>query len=320
MWLRTFDAVALRYGATKPMVSKHHTLAHDVRPCSSRTRKWERIKKLDDNTYALLDGSYGQTMWNGAQNGSPGDHAFENRMAPIVWTREADGDYIRVCNHRGSNASHSRYDFLSSYLPDGMRFNMNRNGEHWVEARVERNANGYQEFRLPKCNVQFDWNKREMTHDDGVFLKFKVNADGTFTRSGALVTVQTKRIDKEFKKTWKANLDSFYAYMAALGPLLHTDWNARREYGEQLIAWCKDNKIVGARTDWYKSVKIIPTQVARDVLTDEEHPMRVNVAAMVLAEIEGQRTIHSQDDVRSIRSAYNRTMNQLVNLYKTEEI
>jgi hypothetical protein len=47
--------------------------------------------------------------------------------------------------------------------------------------------------------------------------------------------------------------------------------------------------------------------------------MRVAFAALVISDIGGKRAIESQDDVRSIKAAYNRVMNKALGFYKIEE-
>ena len=51
MRFNTFNEVVSWYERTKPLVSKHHSLANDVRPIGDRKRKWERIRKVDAETY-----------------------------------------------------------------------------------------------------------------------------------------------------------------------------------------------------------------------------------------------------------------------------
>ncbi len=61
-YLNTFDKVVAYYESIKPLVSKHHTLADDLRPIGDRNRKWERIQKVNANCYILQDG------WNGSDS------------------------------------------------------------------------------------------------------------------------------------------------------------------------------------------------------------------------------------------------------------
>jgi hypothetical protein len=310
-----FEQVVSWYERTKPMISKHHTKEHDVRPIGDRGRKWERIKKIDENTYALLDGNYGNTIWGSIH---PEQHAWENTMAAITWMRREDGDFIRIRNHTRRNVSVTRYNFLHWHLPMDMRFHYNQQGQHWVRAKT---PTGYAEFRLPKCDVRFDHGTKKFT-DDNVYLMFRVNGDGTFTRVGEELEVEVKRVDKELKKQWRERVDSFYTYCAAIAPMIDTTWGGQQEYATLIREWRIAQLPAGGRIDnpWVRSVKHMPTELVREIVTQEEHPLRVAVAAMVIADIGGKRAIESQDDIRSIKAAYNRVMNQALGFYKIEKV
>ena len=54
--LSTFDEVAQRYHNTKPMRGKN--TGRDVRPIADRARDHERIKKISNNCYLLMNGGY----------------------------------------------------------------------------------------------------------------------------------------------------------------------------------------------------------------------------------------------------------------------
>ena len=290
----SFDQVVSWYERTKPLVSVHHTLADDVRPLGNRKRKWERIKKIDDNTYALLDGCYANTMWIS----DPGTHEFENRMAPIVWTRREDGDFIRITNHRVGSIGPSRYEFLRWHLPRGMRFDSAR-GKHFVY------ANGV-EYPLPKTETKYDYATKQVTHIDDVYLMFRVNGDGTFTRVGDPVIHTTSVIDREAKKEWQGAMRSFYEYMVAIVPMLDRSWDSQREYRKQL---------------GFYGINYIPADVARSIISDESNEARVALAVLISLRIwSNPRSAVGADELRRIKAAYNRVMNKLLGLYKTMEV
>ena len=56
--LNTFSDVEKLYNITKPLVSKNFSKSQDVRPVWSRTRKWERIIKINKNEYLINDGTF----------------------------------------------------------------------------------------------------------------------------------------------------------------------------------------------------------------------------------------------------------------------
>lgn len=312
MSFRTFEQVVVWYEQTKPIISKNHTKDDDVRPIAARDRKWERIKKIDDNTYALCDGNYGNTLW--ASQNTPIMNEYENTMAPITWMRREDGDFIRIRNHNKNNMTVTRYNFLHYHLPNALRFGYNQQGKHWVRHNGE-------DLPLPKCNVGIITTapqQREL-HDDNIYLMFRANEDGTFTRVGDMLKVEVQKVDIELKKQWRERLDSFYGYCAAIAPMIDVGWNGRNEYANMIREHLNNTPGGNLRGAWVRNASSVPTEVAREIMSDDQHPLRVAYAALVIHDIEGKRAINSQDDVRAIRAAYNRIMNKSLGFYKIEE-
>ena len=56
----TFAEVAKLYHTVKPIISKNHSGKDDLRPVGVRSRKWERIIKVNDQKYILNDGEVDQ--------------------------------------------------------------------------------------------------------------------------------------------------------------------------------------------------------------------------------------------------------------------
>jgi hypothetical protein len=297
--INSFDEAVAQYAKTRPLVSKRHTLQDDVRPIWARKRKFERIKKIDDNTYALLDGTYGGTMWATGNNQQASDeHEYENTMAPIVWMRREDGDYIRIRNYKKANGGLQRYNFLYEYTPDRMRMIRN-NGKLSFQVPTEH---GRVDFPLPKCNVVYDHQTGKLLSDDNTFLMFRVNVDGTYTRVGTLLC-PTARIDKELKQSLKPHIAGFYEFCAAVTPMLDMSWSTLREYKAQL-------------TD--RALAPIPAELVRGIVVQEDHELRVALAAFVVSRCVRRRPIRCEGDLQNIKASFNRAMNTLLGLYTTE--
>ena len=311
MRFNTFNSVVAWYEQTKPIVSKNHTAADNIRPIGQRNRKWERIRKVDEETYLLLDGYYGSTLFN---NNGRGDAQYEQEMAPVMWKREADGDYIYVRNGIVGSVPFSRFQFLRWHLPMNMRFDYNQQGKHWVRAET---PTGYEDFPLPKTDYRWDYQLKQATKDDGKRLKFRVNEDGTFTRVGEAFKVEVTTVDKELKKQWKASIDAFYTQAAALAPMIDTTWNGRHEYRQVITEWCKEN---GFDAPTYGGINQIPSALVRQIVEREDHTLRVPLMALVIDDIGGKRVIESKEDLMKIRSAYNRLMNKALGMYETKEV
>lgn len=311
MRFNTFNQVVAWYEQTKPVVSKHHKKEDNIRPVGDRKRKYERIRKVDPETYCLLDGYYGSTMFS---TNTRGDAQYEQDMAPIMWKREADGDYIYIRNGTLRSVPFSRFKFLQWYLPNDVAFRYNQQGKHWIRAKT---PTGYEDFPLPKTDYVWDYNIKEATKDDGRRLKFRANEDGTFTRVGEVFKVEKTTVDKELKKQWKGRIEAFYIQAAALAPMLDTTWNGKHEYRSVITDWCKDN---GFDAPSYGGINQIPNTLVRQIVEQAEHPLRVPLMALVIDDIDGKRKIESQSDLSLIRASYNRLMNKALGMYETKEV
>jgi hypothetical protein len=308
----SFNQVAAWYEQTKPIKSVAHTLEDDIRPIGQRKRKWERIKKVDDNTYCLLDGCYGQTMYNHNVTDQ-----YEQDMAAIMWRREADGDYIYIRNGTTDSVPYGRFKFLRRYLPLNMGFRYNQQGKHWVHAKT---PTGYEDFPLPKTDYRWDYTlKQAACADDGKRLRFRANEDGTFTRMGDAFKVTISHVNKELKKSWKPQIEAFYVQAAALAPLLKLSWEAGILYRQTINEW-------GGRTGLtlgyftYGGVERLPPRLMQQIVEQEDHELRIPAIALVVHAIGGQQEVATKEDLTRIKSAYNRLMNKALGLFETKEV
>ena len=318
----TFDSVVSFYNATKPVVSVNHKKEDDVRPISERRYTYRRIKKYDDNCYALLDGDYSAR--------STSDD-YEKAMAPILWTRDPEsGDtFIRVRNGTAPSPHHGRYGFLAWNLPQTMHFKIEQSGHQYVQVCTNnalRDAHTYKSwetFELPKTNYSWNHNNRRPNGaDDNVFLTFKCNEDGTFERWGDKIIVRTRNIDMDLKREWKPRLQAFYMFMASIVPMLEFTWATHNEYVNQIDEWKQDHDATHAfGTAWGRTTLYgIPKDIARDIVTNTEHPLRVAVAALIARETEGHREIKSEEQLREVRKKYNYVMNKFLQMQETKEV
>jgi hypothetical protein len=312
MRFNTFNQVAAWYEQIKPIVSKHHKKEDNIRPIGDRKYKWERIRKVDAETYVLLDGYYGNTMFANSNRGSA---QYEQDMAPVMWKREADGDYIYIRNGTLRSVPYSRFKFLQNYLPNAVAFRYNQQGKHWIRAQT---PTGWEDFPLPKTAYVWNYQTKEpAVADDGKRLKFRANEGGTFTRVGEAFKTEKTTVDKELKKQWKGRIEAFYTQAAALAPMLDTTWNGRNEYRNVIAEWALEN---GFDIPHNGGLSHIPSALARQIVEQEDHPLRIPVMALVINDIGGKRVIESKDDLMKIKSSYNRMMNKLLGMYETKEV
>ena len=261
----TFDQVAKHYAETKPIRGR----TEDIRPLGQRRYWWNRIHKVSDTKYLLMDGNW--AYWGAGGNNPEG--TYQN-VCPITWERKPDGDYITIRNNLNGGSSVSRYQFIDRYLPQGMRFDWGSNGKHFVH---QRNKDGtWKEFYLPKSQGSYDHNTKIFTSIKDNTLVFKdINPDG-FERVSDLLPMQTRRIDKDLDRSYAPKVRELWDWMQIVLPVLGETLNSNRhEYAETLTGG-----------GWYGYwTKQVGSEVVRGLLEDEQHDKRMAFAVCIANEM-----------------------------------
>ena len=315
----TFKEIVELYESITPI--RGERASADIRPIEERRYSFRRIKKYDENCYALLDGDYSAHRTS---------EQYEKDTAPFLWTRdpETGDEFVRIRNGVGDYAHTGRYEFLHNHMPIGMRFVID-NGRHYVRARVGTGdapalltSFVNEDFPLPKSTYTWDWTaQKPYGADDGVYLTFKALGGGMFQRVGKLLETKGTRVDKDLKKQWKDKIDEFYLYMAAIVPMMDTSWGGVRDYRENIESWMKVHysEVIPGRTYGYLSLFGIPHGLARLIVTQQDHELRPALVALIAQEIGAKREVNDIDTVRDIRGKYNRVMNKLLNMYEVKK-
>lgn len=258
--LNSFDEVAQAYNMIKPIRGARAN--DDLRPLVERRYWWNRVWKVSDTKYVLLDGHW---VWSNMV----GQDSVREQTAPIVWERREDGDYMTVRSHMNDGISVSRYTFLDRWLPKGMRFDWyTTTGKHFIK---HTHAKGYSEYYVAKFKGNMDWQNKtfEMLEDNK--LVFKHTADG-FERVGDLMPMQTRRIDKEVDAHYKPKMKEMWEWMFAVLPVLgETLGSSRSTYCELLT---------DGRTSYWYWDRYIDKNLIRDILDNPDHEKRMALAVI----------------------------------------
>jgi hypothetical protein len=202
----SFDDVVARYESTVPM--QGGAAGKDIRPLGSRTRMYERIVKIDEDTYALTDGNY---LW-----GLSGSLDMLELSAPILWKRKTDGVFISIRGCERGSQHPSRWAFISWYLPTAMRFVSCQLKPYQQQVYTGGKAYGLVPISFVRDKGVIVGTDKDMS------LVFKALPDGTFERVGQL-EVTTNKVDVVRKKAMKPELDAFYEYMLTMAPFVAAD-------------------------------------------------------------------------------------------------
>jgi len=333
-WLQYegFDHIANQYANTKPLVSKCHTREEDIRPIADRNRKYERIKKINDNCYILQDGYHsGDEVFGGYHtytNPSYGHVPLKPteaeiiKLAPIVWRKPRGGsETITIRNGTGYGAHNARYSFLDRCLPLGLQFII-RNGKHFILCQ-----NNGVEYYLAKSLTMAEHaipkkhNGGYTKRDDGVSLTFKRigSRNFEFVSGGKPIPKPPRKIvDKEAKAKMKDAIIAFRNWSSIMFPMLPKD---DREYRSRLMQELSE-QTNGAFSPYMWNV--IDSfgdkfELSRDIISDENHPLRLHLAYFLFSSIE-DRYAEDMDAVASrayVMSVFNRRINRVCNFTKT---
>ena len=291
---KCFKDVEAQYNAT-PVIRSKFGKANDIRPIGDRRRKHERICKINENCYAIMEGyGYGDPVFKSWQAGqelviTP---AVTEQYAPIVWRKHRDGsETIKLSNGSGPLGHHNAiYDALNRHLPSGLRF-VNKNGKHFIRIGGaqwgQQHGEDYylaKRLTVPK-QVKKHWeayyNKMPQSQqvwvterqgwmqsrDDRAALVFRrVDGGGWVHDSGGVPLPSAPKVNKELKAKYKSRMDEFYDWGITMTPLLPLETGT---YTHSL-----EKNLTAYKMEYYGASKKRAFWL-RDVLKDPDHPMRV---------------------------------------------
>ena len=127
--------------------------------------------------------------------------------------------------------------------------------------------------------MQSGWAKHYTSRNDGVALTFRIEGgDIRFDAGGKAVRVPpTQRIDKRSKAKMKPHLDKFKQWAFTMAPM----WDYYSTKQQQRV---RDEVKKYTGTHWYSVLSGFRenTSLTREVIKDEQHPLRVALAYAIL--------------------------------------
>ena len=329
-FLNNFKAVEAKYNSTKPLVSKNHTLEQDIRPVGERRYKWQRIKKLSDDCYALLDGySFGDDVfkWWAMSDSTPTPREL-HALAPIVWERvvgrneagdRITNEVIKIRNGTGDRAHNTRYVFLDDFLPRSIGFDI-QNGKQFIYAWTDKRVR--EKFFLPKSNYvgATAWDAVKTLQQRGfdraddnkqIILMREVGTE-FWCNIGSVFTPKKKRskVDVEAKAELKSYIDDFWDWACAIGVVLPVD-DYQYVYTQKqvLIDHGVIDEIGGlyGKPDWvgHKVRGILKTVSAGG----SEWPEALALLVVFLSDTEIKEAT-SPEDLKKLRAKFNQFINR----------
>ena len=326
--LRNFSDICERYTNTKPIRSTYHSKADDIRPIADRKRKSERIWKVSDTQFALMDGEndfHATSSWTQfAVKNNMFKLATEEQalmLAPIVWTRDEDEtETVRVRNGSGPCGHNTRYSFLQRFLPHGLNFSCD-NGKQFVSGEFLPKSDTLPEELTHIHNNSFrDVLRRE---DDHKYLTFqRVIETPNFYRwkpIGNTFTPSKKLVNTEEKAKYKADIDKFWQFVCTMVIMLPTgEWQYYRQMVNELRQGHNHKKAQAGRV--FNHSEIVPPPAAYlEILCDDEHDLRLNMG-VEFAHTSHIHEVSDKGDLKELRAKFNSYINKRCGFtYQTDE-
>ena len=336
----TFAEVVTWYERTKPLRGADNK-DKNIRPIGDRARKWERIVKINDNCYALSDGHhYGDDVFrcwyrNADYEPTPKDMAF---YAPIVWRRHKDGtETVTLRNGTGPGLHTSRYQFLWRHSPNGLGFTAgNRDGKQYITVK---NGTPYDKIFLAKGttvpkpvweDVQRDlavkkkagagptrWIGWQRATNDNASLTFKRTDKGWELVSGGkpLPKPPRKIVNKALKDKLAPAIKEFREWLTAIAPLMPMrDYTYELALRQSMMDWIEET--TGKKQNVWSLAAAIDDTLARKIVSDPAHPLRMQLAYTAVRDTDFLTPCDTEEDVKVIKSRFNRWVNKQLGLIK----
>ena len=329
--INNFAEVEQYYHSIKPVISKNHSKADDIRPLHNRSTKHERIRKISDDIYLLMDGyAYGddQFHWSWQAPAEEDPKPSEDEMvmlAAIAWIREGNTEMIKIRNGTGRRMHTRRYAFLDWVLPTDMRFLPNQGKQYvWYLGKKyyspKSETVGWTAYNSQNVMRGGSFRNTYQSCEDGMFLLFEReigslvwNISSRYAPVPAEVVVK-HRIKKDLKREVMEYAESFWDWAVSMGPILPTNdgkyvFRMRNELIKLGVMSDKSTMSNGGR---YISPKV------KKVLSEPDHEARLPLLVTFLDE-SNLKTANSVEDLKKCRGQFNRWINKTCGLIETIE-
>lgn len=330
---KTFADVVADYDSIKPVVSKNHTRADDVRPIGDRARKQERIIKIDNNCYALSDWDTPDQIFYWGHTKAPTPKETRD-FAPILWRKRGGAEYVHIRNGVGQGAHNGRYSFINRHLPPRMDFIID-NGKQFVRYQGKRyflpKGKYWWPTRVEYLNEQFNRGNQNIRREQ---YKTGRNAELVFKRDGDDWIIQNEHslpkpprqlVRKGVKARYATALKSLREYVFSIAPVIVSlddgSYYRRHNWEQEMSMRAEFKQVVKEHypefdtDDRYFAMNSIPPELALQIITSYNDSLRMYLAYQFGIDSD-ICTMSNEEDVKRVKAQYNRWVNKLCGFTK----
>lgn len=323
---KSFDDAVRLYNSITPI--KGTKAPYDIRPLGRRTNHAERIIKIDDNNYALWPSSH---WWIRIETF---DKEEARIRAAILWERTDKGDFVHVRNGWYNAANITHFRFLYEALPHNLSF-VTQNGKQHITQYVKGVRISHY---LPKDSWMGGSYSTSSKHlGEGPTtpeLVFKHEGGEQFTLVSKAFVAPRKVVDTETKAELRNDIKAFREWALVMAPMLNIkptwSWPYTKKEEALNTAYVaqlrNDEETVGqwGLANGYGRIGVlhIPAKITRQIVQDDQHPLRVVLANFILNACDlrriEQNVQNGSDTEKEARTkflnAFNYHMNQVLGL------
>jgi hypothetical protein len=324
VYIDTFRAAEAAYNSITPLRGAQNA-DKDIRPLGQRRRKHERIVKISRNCYALTCGWHpGEENWArwyacGSYVPTLKDMA---KYAPIVWRKHKDGtETITVRNGIGGGIHTSWYEFLRVYLPWSLSFDLKGGLQYIVANDVPHYLpKGLTVPKVAAVGMPAYRREKYQTTEDHAALTFKMQDGkvcGLVGGAQAAPKPPKRRVNKALKAELKPHIDAFRDWAMAITPMLPRDTDYYKDVVHDANRYLRDQGHGGSMGSIYWAFGDRNFELARSVVADDEHPLRILLGLSMRYRIE--RKLDASATPSEFKAAYNNWANKVFDLVQKVE-
>jgi hypothetical protein len=299
--VNSFKDIANRFATTKKIRGTH------IIPIGDRRYKWERIIKRSDTHYDMV---LDETLFHYMNK-------FAKPKTLVSWEMKNDIELVTIYND-GDTTS---YTFLDNLLPHDLRFFVwESTGRQYISMNWKIDEKGWsyamqnqgeKDFYLPKGMdkpLQFARKHSKWQHI-GTEYVFKY---------------AMTQVNKEAKADIKPHSDKFYNWVITMqGMLPCGEWDYRNKMRKEFKDYMNEHNVNSFYSEYGGNSHITneQTELYKDIMRDENHPMRLHLAVDWLSDsplygYRGEQPIETKEQASKVRASWNRWVNKTLGLTK----
>ena len=346
----SFTGIQQMYEQTKPIHEKGGVgKSRNIRPIFKRSNKMHKIRKVDENTYVLLDGGFGDPhgYFHTEAVNRWSELDFTEEMiddmvffAPIVWRYdpERNVESVGIRYHSVDYYVNWRTATLRFFVPDPLRVSESRQGKLYVDVGVATDdypnvvhKKPFESIYIPRPKAHSKGSRDSMTL---MFERTRTSGSSPtqkeydalkYVSGGGTEYATRKRTDIERKKKHKDAIENYWQYLVTYAPFVSDDWKVCREYVTDLVEYIKGERDSYGHFD--SALHIYNQEKATDVVTNtsNEHRLALLYFFMernsLLRRVKNMAYDADKKQAQKIRSQFNSFMNEWLGLnYLVEEV